>query len=267
MQTNRKKPIYGNCRVYHPDGTLMFLCLEKRINWYLDRNLAEIISQDPLSIKLNFEPKGKGAADKCDDIKTYMLDKKTNSCIICNEEDLGKLTKHHVIPQEYRRFFPLDMKSRSSHDIVILCRKHHDDYENNYAIHLKRQIEAESGIETINSVYLHTTPMLRAGQYARILMDSDKILKIPDSRLNYFNEEIKRNFPEHTLEEVASMDIFSEIQERIEENAKKLIENKTEEELKSFIIMWRSHFIESMNPKFISPNWNVYHGMNNSPNE
>ena len=33
----RKNKIYGNCKVYSPNVNLMFLCVEKKANWYLDR--------------------------------------------------------------------------------------------------------------------------------------------------------------------------------------------------------------------------------------
>ena len=56
------KTQYGNYEVYHPKGHLMFRCDLKKINWYLDRNLAEIIETNSegkvISIRLNFKSNG-----------------------------------------------------------------------------------------------------------------------------------------------------------------------------------------------------------------
>ena len=49
---------YDNCKVYHPNGKLMFYCSLKRLNWYLKNDLAEKL--DDTSIKLTFTPKGEG---------------------------------------------------------------------------------------------------------------------------------------------------------------------------------------------------------------
>jgi hypothetical protein len=53
--------IYSNCSIYHQDGTLMCYCSDKKMRWYLKKNLAEQI--DEKAIKLTFEPAGKGHAD------------------------------------------------------------------------------------------------------------------------------------------------------------------------------------------------------------
>jgi hypothetical protein len=36
-----------------PDGAILCKCDLKKINWYLDRNLGEIVAQDPLTLKFN----------------------------------------------------------------------------------------------------------------------------------------------------------------------------------------------------------------------
>ena len=47
-----------NWEVYHPDGTHMFTCGEKKATWYLERKLAERTANG--KIMLTFEPKGNG---------------------------------------------------------------------------------------------------------------------------------------------------------------------------------------------------------------
>jgi len=132
----RKNIIYGNCKVFSPQDELMFLCLEKKAKWYLDRGLAIIVKEDPLEIKLTFQPNGKGHTFN----SAYYLAKKENKCVVCGETDIKELTKHHVVPSEYVKHFPLEVKSRSSHDIVAICQKCHYDYENNHAQKLKMML-------------------------------------------------------------------------------------------------------------------------------
>ncbi len=43
-----------------PDGTLLCTINKKKVKWYLDRNIAELVSEEPLTIKLKFKPGGKG---------------------------------------------------------------------------------------------------------------------------------------------------------------------------------------------------------------
>ena len=90
----RTTKLYGNCKVYSPDNQLMFRCLEKKIKWYLDRGLAELIEESPLSIRLKFEPKGKG--ERIDKLKV----ERNNICVVCGVTDLSILTKHHIVPYQ-----------------------------------------------------------------------------------------------------------------------------------------------------------------------
>ena len=149
-----KKKIYGNCRVLHPDGQLMFLCVQKRLNWYIDRGLAELVSEEPPTIQLNFEPRDRGAMDEKyrDEDREYLLGSKQNMCVVCGQSDYDQPTKHHVVPHEYRKFLPHHLKNRSSHDVVPICKKHHEEYERTHALQLKKDITERFGASA-NSEY------------------------------------------------------------------------------------------------------------------
>ena len=109
----KDRKIYGNYQVLSPDGHLMFRCDEKKANWYIKRNLAEIISNDPLIVKLKFQPKGLGNHNK-----KYGLSVIENICVVCGSDEF--LTRHHVVPTCYRKFFPLEKKSHNFHDVLSL---------------------------------------------------------------------------------------------------------------------------------------------------
>lgn len=248
MSTKRTKPIYGNCKVYHPDGTLMFLCLEKRANWYLERNLAEIVDTNPLTIKLNFVPKGTGNYDE------FYLSVKSNACVVCGEKKIEDLTKHHVIPVEYRKHFPEEKKSRSSHDIVIMCTKHHYEYENNFAHKFKRKIEEELGL--IRSHIIRDRSRTgKAYSYAGILLDLERVKKIPSARIEFFMKEMKEMFGTDDPYEVSKMNIIKKMEKEEDEIGCQVVEKLTD--IDEFAKKWRQHFIESMNPQFMPDKWKI----------
>ncbi|KAG0219733.1 hypothetical protein BGX33_001050 [Mortierella sp. NVP41] len=108
--------VYDNISVYAPpDSNLIFRCSQKRANWYLSRSLARSLS--PTSIHLNFAPAGQGHVND-----PYYLEERENKCVICGQETAeAGATMLHVVPEQYRKWFPLKLKSHSSHDIVVAC--------------------------------------------------------------------------------------------------------------------------------------------------
>lgn len=58
--------------------------------------LTEKVKDDPLTVKLNFEPGGRPESE--DD---YYLQHKENICVVCGSEEM--LIKKQVVPKEYRR--------------------------------------------------------------------------------------------------------------------------------------------------------------------
>src|SRR5271166_1799420 len=101
--TELKRPLYDNCCVYSIDGALLFKSNKKRALWYVERNLATVLKEDPFEIKLNFITKGLGHKDD-----PFYLQSRDNICIVCGSE--AELTRHHIVPFCFRRFFPLEKK-------------------------------------------------------------------------------------------------------------------------------------------------------------
>ncbi|KAM1666448.1 hypothetical protein ACFX1X_046088 [Malus domestica] len=54
-----KAPVYHNCRIYADDGRLLCYCDRRKLEWYLRRDLAKLVDENPLAIMLLFEPKGR----------------------------------------------------------------------------------------------------------------------------------------------------------------------------------------------------------------
>jgi len=55
----RKCLQYENCRILSPEGVGLATCGLKKVRWYLERDLAELVSEDPAVIRLKFTPKGR----------------------------------------------------------------------------------------------------------------------------------------------------------------------------------------------------------------
>lgn len=121
-----KKVVYENCKMIAPDGEQLANCDRKKAMWYIERDLADIVNEEPLTIRLKFEPNGRGKdkpyAQLYDD-HFYVADRE-NKCVVCGlDKDYSRF---HVIPTLYRTHFPDELKSHRSHDIVVLCFNCHE---------------------------------------------------------------------------------------------------------------------------------------------
>ncbi|KAF9095642.1 hypothetical protein BGX27_001245, partial [Mortierella sp. AM989] len=125
--------VYDNISVYAPpDSNLIFRCSQKRANWYLTRDLARQLS--PTSIHLNFAPAGQGHVND-----PYYLEERENKCVVCGKEtvDAGA-TMLHVVPEQYRKWFPIRLKSHSSHDVVVSCPECNAQWDREAAVVRKK---------------------------------------------------------------------------------------------------------------------------------
>jgi len=245
---NRKNKIYGNYLVKAPNGSEMFLCTEKRANWYLDRNLAKKI-EDRVLI-LTFEPKGYGA-----DGDGYLLASKKNACVVCGTTDLEVLTKHHIVPLEYRKLFPEELKSRNSHDVVVICTEHHRVYENEHAIFLKRKL-AEQYNAPIHKT--QADPYVTAIKAAGILIRNKN--KIPKKRkeelsLVIFRGTLEPNITDEFILKLANINLKDYIS-NIKKHSEAVMDQITD--LQGFTEMWRQDFVDNMNPQFMPEYWDVH---------
>lgn len=91
---------YHNMTMLSPSGRVLCRCGPKKVNWYLSRGLAKVISEQPLTIQLNFEPAGNGEHGDA-----YQLSEKHNNCVVCGRDDYN--TKHHIVEYEYRQYMPV----------------------------------------------------------------------------------------------------------------------------------------------------------------
>eukprot|EP01126_Amoeba_proteus_P005935 TRINITY_DN1204_c0_g1_i1.p1 TRINITY_DN1204_c0_g1~~TRINITY_DN1204_c0_g1_i1.p1 ORF type:complete len:481 (-),score=83.98 TRINITY_DN1204_c0_g1_i1:350-1792(-) len=115
----RKSVLYENILMQAPDGEVICSINNKKARWYLERDLAIFIEEKPHPIlRLKNAPKGRGHSGD-----EYYLSEKQNNCVVCGLEE--NFSRFSIVPHSYRKLFPLNLKSHSSHDIVLLCQKCH----------------------------------------------------------------------------------------------------------------------------------------------
>ncbi|OWR40731.1 3-5 exonuclease [Danaus plexippus plexippus] len=101
----RSRPLYHNCFMEAPDGEVLCTCDTKKAKWYLDNKLATLIKDDPLTIRLAFEPAGRSVGE----VGRYYTLVKENKCVVCGAMD--SYIRKNVVPREYRKYFPGNLVS------------------------------------------------------------------------------------------------------------------------------------------------------------
>lgn len=249
-QVNNGK-IYSNCSIYHMDGTLMCYCSLKKMRWYLNKNLAHKI--DDNSIELNFEPAGKGHAE--DD---YYLERKIDQCVVCGTKE--NLTKHHVVPYQYRKHFPNNKKTHTHFDVLCVCGECHDNYETE-ATKLNKKLAESYGIELTSPMDEDEKRFLKVLSYVKALQSHAD--NIPEDRreimLDFISSWNGSKITLFDLDELAdTFDGMSNVKKGAYAPGGKILDawlNENNNNLHNFIVMWRQHFLDITNPKFLSKHW------------
>jgi len=240
---NRK--IYGNWKVYSPDGELMFRCDNKKAKWYLSRNLAEYINTNQ-EIKLKFKPKGLGNHNK-----VYGLDEMLNICVNCGGDEF--LTRHHIVPYCYRKFFPLELKSHQSHDILSMCSSCHEDYEVK-SFKLKESLSVQYGVP-INGNIIDNKEFIKIVKKANCL-NSDIKNSIPKERLKTISNDIKDYFGWKRLTKSRLRKLVNQdIRYHRKTNGELIVEKIND--FNEFTKMWRKHFLDNNKCEFLPKNWSI----------
>jgi hypothetical protein len=246
------KPAYSNWLMLDPNGIEMCRCADKRAKWYLDRNLADIVNEDPPTFKLKFAPNGNGNKDDA-----YSLAQKFNRCAVCGTED--ELTKHHIVPYMYRKWFPTKLKGRSAHDVVVICVTCHENYETSAMI-LKKQIS----LEITNNTQLTTKLTAIQSHNKRIARLCSALLKDSGSIPNSRKDEIISNITEHlgykpSITDLNNLIEISKAHTKCNQDpGKEIVECVIKDNnLDCFIRRWRQHFIDIACPMFMPEHWSI----------
>ena len=263
-----------NWKVYHPSGKHMFTCGEKKAKWYLERNLALLIGKK--KIRFTFDPKGNGFEDD----EVFGRSVRVIRCVVSGTSD--DLQRHHIVPYCYRTYFPNEFKSKNHHDVVLINHDKHSEYEQ-YANKFKDEIAVIFNAKTIAEYNTEYTGRLRQiGKENSILLNTILSLfkcynKVPDKikleKLDFIAKQI--NIPFKTICKYNYLQLYN-IYLFLKKENDKLIDNykeenrmfydhgyhvvkslDTEEKIIEFVKLWRNHFIEKMQPKYMPNGWSI----------
>ena len=285
-----KKPIYENCKMLSPNNEQLCFCDTKKMNWYIDRKLAILISSDPPVFKLTFEPNKIGCTDEQGNSSNFYISQRKNCCVICGKEN--NCMRFHIIPILYRQFFPENLKSHKSHDVVLLCFECHENANKLYEKKIN-EISVKNNVPLIvlsdNSKKF--SALFELNKICKGLIKNfhksgkEKIQKkIFDSLNEIKNNENKfEDFINYLKSNNININNYNEIDIKIAEcisNFKinsltnrdkknihgQLVLEKINglndiNELKKFIRDWRQFFLDSFNPQFLPTEWSVDHEM------
>ncbi|KAK7110101.1 exonuclease 3'-5' domain-containing protein 2-like [Littorina saxatilis] len=251
----RKRPLWDNCELLAPDGQLLCTCDTRKAAWYITKGLGVKVSEEPLMVKLNFEPSGRPKSER-----NYYLQQKENLCVVCGNTE--NYARKFVVPQEYRKYFPNLLKQHTSHDVLLMCppcHRHSSDHDGTLRLLLAQECHAPLNSGENSSVYQdHDLQQVKsAGRALKFNRD-----KIPEARVQQL-EKVLFDFygvPEITddlVDMAAVLDIKQENDDYII-HAKKVVEHSAENGgLLEFQATWRRHFVNTMQPKFLPAFWSV----------
>ena len=265
---SKATPVYDNCHVEAPDGSLLFTSKRKRLEWYLKRSLAVKTSDDPFTIRLLFQPKGSG------DIDELKAHKRNNECCVCGSSDA--LTMHHILPSEYRQHAPIPIKARASILVVPLCPTCHATYEK-HARELRKELHKADKpqkptkakgsdcpliglINTLEKKTIEGTshklpqPFFDKMAAAAKNVNTDIVPMLdPTTRHNLPPEAFKAK-----LKELAPYDKEDRLNKStydiLNSPAKSLMDEiNAKQDWLAFSMLWLNHFIETMHPQRMPP--------------
>jgi len=254
----RKEALYENCRMVSPTGETLCTCSAKKLKWYIERGLADQVSEDPPTIRLRFQPNGSGHSGD-----PYYLGHKENICVVCGATD--KLVRHSIVPHSYRRHFDVKDKSRSSHDIVLVCQKCLQKISS-VDMSLRQLISMETGISLagVNPKYIISPELQRAKKCAKVFICNNSE-NLPEAKMKQYKEVIGM-YLQKDPEQLTMEDYKQVVTEDLkkpnpdhkphEEEVIEAIKNDRDK-LEAFVHRWRRNFRDKMRPQHLPDHWTV----------
>jgi hypothetical protein len=237
--------IYDSYEMQDPRGKVLFLCDKKKVNWYIKKDLVTHIEAH--TYRLKFEPKGPGNTNP------FFLEKLPNHCVVCGAKE--HLSKHHIVPYQYRKVLPDDYKNSNHFDILCVCLDCHETYEDEAnklkdSLHKKYDIPLQ-GIENQNKTIIAINGIL----YTLKEKFKDLSQSAIDGLLKNLGKHVGYNI---TLEEAVVMEYHDIPSDTYFDTRDTIFMERYLEKgnnIEEFILMWRNHFLDTMKPKHISQNW------------
>lgn len=251
-----QKPHYANIFLQAPDGQVLVTISNSKAEWYLERELADIVSDSPRTLRLRFEPAARPDPDG------YYTRPKKNICVVCGSNDYS-FRRKNVVPQEYRRHFPAELKEHTSHDVLLMCLKCHVQ-SNLYDQGMRESLSNLCCAPLDNPKAKEVPELKEVRSAARALhMNTNSI---PQERI----EQLRNIICQHLsigCEEL-NADILQELkdipcvteQENYTPHGLRVVQHfQATESVERLEQMWRQHFIDTMQPAHLPELWSVYY--------
>lgn len=257
----RKTPLYHNCQLLAPDGVPLCTCDPKKARWYIEKGLGVAVQQEPLVVRLNFEPAGRPRQEYEDE--RYYVQERQNLCVVCGQEH--SYIKKNVVPHEYRRHFPAILKDHQSHDVVLLCVQCHRISSTHDAT-LKEQLAGECGAPigragnrrvTVNNQRRAVKNAAGALLRSRSTIPQLRITELENVVKNFFNVD---SLSHELLQEAADIDA-RDWNEDFQAHGEQVCETYRSKGLVQLQFRWRRHFLDTMRPKHLPQYWSVNHNL------
>ena len=282
-----KKDNYDDLNLYSDDMILLAKIEMRKFSWYLKKGLAEQINEK--SIKLKFRPKGYGHNNDM-----FYLSKIDNICVACGSDK--DLTRHHIVSFEYRKHMPEFVRSHSSHDVCLLCAFCHERYETE-AVKLRKEISEKYNAPLGGVGIIKKIECASAKKAANALYQHRQ--KLPPNRVKELEHELRlfislwkqdENSSTNNAEGDDENDEFEITNDQLRTILDLHVTDKTDfishgeltitamkqqslneedylDKLDSFCRMWRQHFIDILNPKYMNKYWQVDKKIKRSHND
>ncbi|XP_041370473.1 exonuclease 3'-5' domain-containing protein 2-like [Gigantopelta aegis] len=253
----RQRPLYDNCQLMAPDGQMLCTCNASKAQWYIMKGLGEKVSDDPIVVKLRFEPSGRPESDR-----NYYLQDKQNVCVVCGASD--SYIRKFIVPQEYRKYFPPSLKDHRSHDILLLCPPCHQlSAQHDSVLRLQLADECSAPLDSglgCKSRQDHGLQIVKSS--AKALKFSNQ--KIPEQRKDELRKIILDHFgaasiTDDLLETACSIDVRIFNDDYVSHGQKVVNQYKCEHGLEYLEKRWRQHFVDMMKPRYLPNMWSVDH--------
>jgi hypothetical protein len=237
--------IYDSYEIQDPRGKLLFLCDKKKVNWYIKKDLVSHVEAHVY--KLKFEPKGPGNENP------FFLEKLPNICVVCGSNK--HLSKHHIVPYQYRKVLPNDYKNSNHFDILCVCIDCHETYED-VANKLKDSLHKKYDIP-MQEVQMQDKTIIAINGILYML--KEKIKELQPKAIDGLMKNLQKHLGYSiTFEEAIAMDYHEVKKDAYFETRDSIFMERYLNKggsIEEFILMWRNHFLDTMKPKHISKNW------------